>query len=97
MIDQYKLYKYVNWFLFIIYASLSIVICIINNIAINEFGIVPIKYLSTYIYSNLPLFFTYGIFHFTNEHFYKDGRYLRFIKRRIRKWKMKLKERKVIQ
>lgn len=83
MINQHKIYKYADLFLFIIYALLTIVVCTINNIEINEFGIVPINYLSKYFLSNLPLIITYPIFHFTNVYFYESGVYHKY----LRRWK----------
>ena len=84
MIDQHKMYSYINWFIFSVYVSLTIIICSMNNIEINEYGVIVIKDIWKYILNCFPLIISYPFLHFVNEHYYESGAYRKFIRRRIK-------------
>lgn len=84
MIDQYKMYNYINWIIFSLYVALAIIICELTSIEINQYGLIAIENMSKYLRNIFPLIITYPFIHFVNEHYYESGAYRRFIKRRIR-------------
>jgi len=84
MIDDYKMYVYINWFLFATYLSLSIIIMANTSISYNEYGFVYLEDSLKYLINLMPLIFSYPFLHLFNEHNYDSGLYRRFINRRIR-------------
>ena len=85
MIDQHKMYNYINWILFSVYVALTIIICDMTSIEINEYGLIAIRNISKYLRNCFPLIISYPFVHFANEHYYENGAYRRFIKRRIKR------------
>jgi len=88
MIDQYKLYRKINWIIYFVFTLSSMLIMIYTNIEIrevaNSFYIINPKHIIKYLINEMPLIVSYPFIQLANKSLYEKDYYNRFINGRIK-------------